>query len=240
MWNGAHYRSALISRLLHVLYPSRCPMCSARSDRWQCAPICDACWSLITPYTGPSCTSCGLPLASIHANVCCECLRSAPFFSNVLVYGLYEGVLAEAIHQFKFSGIRRLAYPLASFLLQLEIPRADCLVAVPMSKKDLLRRGFNHSLLLAYVISKKTGIPLVTNGLMKVRETPPQVGLSAGERQRNLSRAFAVRRNLENLHLILVDDVITTGATVNECSRALREAGVRHITVLALARAPLR
>lgn len=166
-------------------------------------------------------------------------MQKPPPFSKILPYGLYEGVFAEAIHQLKFYGVRRLAKPLGEFLLRIDIPHADGIVPVPLTKKSLNSRGFNQSLLLAHVVAKRTGIALYKDSLIKIRETPPQIGLSAGERLTNLKNAFAVRGNLKGLSLLLVDDVITTGATVRECSRMLMKAGVKEVTVLSMARAPL-
>jgi ComF family protein len=182
---------------------------------------------------------CGLPVSSEHARTCGQCIQKTPPFSKILPYGLYEGVLAEAIHQFKFYGVRRLSQPLGNLLLHLDIPPADGIVPVPMSKKGLIKRGFNQSLLLSRVIEKQTGIPLFMNSLFKIKDTPPQIGLSARERLTNLKKAFEVRGNLKGLCLLLVDDVITTGATVRECSKMLMKAGAEEVTVLALARAPL-
>lgn len=166
-------------------------------------------------------------------------MEKPPPYSRILPYGIYEGVFAEAIHQLKFYGVRRLSKPLGDFLLRLDIPRADAIIPVPMTKKALIRRGFNQSLLLAHVVARRTGITLFMDSLIKVKETPPQIGLSAGERLTNIKNAFAVRGSLKDLSILLVDDVITTAATVRECSKMLRRAGAREVIVLALARAPL-
>jgi ComF family protein len=178
-------------------------------------------------------------MVSEHGKVCGQCMQKAPPFSRVIPYGLYEGVLSEAIHQFKFHGVRRLYKPLGNLLCHLDIPHADRIIPVPLSKKGLIKRGFNQSLLLSKVISKETGIPLSMDFLLKTKETPPQIGLSAKERVTNLRNAFEVRGNLKDMSLLLVDDVITTGATIRECSKMLMKAGAQEVIVLALARAPL-
>jgi ComF family protein len=182
---------------------------------------------------------CALPVASEHARICGQCMQKAPPFSRVITYGLYEGVLSEAIHQFKFHRVRRLSKPLGNLLLHLEIPRADGIIPVPLTKKDLMARGFNQSLLIANVIARHTGIALFMDFLFKTKETAPQIGLSARERLSNLRNAFEVHGNLKDLRVLLVDDVITTGATVKECSKMLLKAGAQEVIVLALARAPL-
>jgi ComF family protein len=135
--------------------------------------------------------------------------------------------------------VRRLSKPLGKLLLHLDIPSADCIIPVPLTKKGLITRGFNQSHLISHVIAKHTGIALRTDFLFKIKDIPPQIGLSARERLTNIRNAFEARGNLKGLRLVLVDDVITTGATVRECSKMLVKAGAEGVTVLALARAPL-
>jgi len=113
----------------------------------------------------------------------------------------------------------------------------DAAVPVPLSIKGLRERGFNQALLLCRVISKSTKIPMVMDGLVKIRETKPQVGLSAKERADNLKKAFGAKRDFKGLSVLLVDDVMTTGATVNECAKQLLKAGAKDVKAVTLARA---
>jgi ComF family protein len=166
-------------------------------------------------------------------------MQEPPPFSRIIAYGLYEGVLAEVIHQLKFHGLRRLSRPLGKLLLSLEIAASDRIIPVPLSKNGLITRGFNQSLLLSRVIAQHTGIPLSMDALSKIRDTPPQLRLSARQRLTNVRNAFEVRGSVRDMRVVLVDDVITTGATVRECSKMLMKAGAKEIIVLALARAPL-
>ncbi len=138
---------------------------------------------------------------------------------------------------FKFHGIRRLYKPLGRLLLQLPLPVADAVVPIPLSIKGLRERGFNQSLLLSKVISDNRKIPLLMDRLVKIRETPPQIGLSAKERSKNLKGAFSMKKNVQGMKLLLVDDVMTTGATARECARQLLKAGADEVAVLTLARA---
>ena len=227
----------LISRVLNSIYPADCPVCSNRSDSYVYAPVCSSCWSQIERYDGPSCCICGLPFVSEHARICGDCLKTKPVFSQVIAYGLYEGILKEAISQFKFHGLRRLSQPLGSLLSGLEIPKADAIVPVPLTARGLRQRGFNQSLLVASALSKKTGVPLYLDALFKIKETPPQVGLSAAERRSNLTGAFTAKGDLKNIRILLIDDVVTTGATAAACSKALLKAGALEVIVLAIARA---
>jgi competence protein ComFC len=160
-----------------------------------------------------------------------------PPFSKVIFYGIYDGVLAEAISQMKFHGLKRLSRHLGTFLLDCEIPAVDGVLPVPLSVKGLRERGFNQSLLVARVLSKNLQVPLYMDVLFKKRETLPQIGLSKKERLANLKKAFEVKGDIRGLRLLLVDDVMTTGATVTECSKVLMNAGAQEIIVLTLARA---
>jgi ComF family protein len=239
MWNTLSYRNVLISRFLNILYPSKCPLCGNLTDGFIYSPICSSCWSKIDIYKGPSCEICNLPFSSEYSRVCGQCIKNPPPFSMVISYGLYDGVLAEAINQLKFYNVKRLLKPLGRLLLNFDLPEMDGLVPVPLSIRRLRERGFNQSLLIARVISKNIRIPLLMDTLLKVRETPPQTGLSAKERLLNLKNAFVVKGNVEGLRLFLVDDVMTTGATVTECSKQLLKAGAKEVVVLTLARASM-
>ena len=180
-----------------------------------------------------------MPFSSEYSRICGQCLKKAPPFSMVINYGLYEGVLAEAINQLKFYGVKRLSKPLGRLLHTLDLPETDGIVSVPLNTKNLRERGFNQSLLMARVISKNIRVPLLMDALLKKRETPPQIGLSAKERLLNLKNAFEVKGNIKGLRLFLVDDVMTTGATVTECSKVLMKAGVKEVIVLTLARSSM-
>jgi competence protein ComFC len=228
---------ALIARLINGIYPSECPICGKFPDVFTYAPVCSSCWSQIKRYAGPSCSICALPFVSEYSRICGNCLKKRPPFSMVMPFGLYDGVLAEAISLFKFHGLRRLARPLGRLLLDLEIPQTDAVVPVPLTPKGLRQRGFNQSLLIAKVIAKKIGAPLFMDTLFKARETPPQIGLSARERQSNLKNAFQVRGDIKDKGVLLIDDVMTTGATVTECSKVLLKAGAKKVQVITLARA---
>ncbi|MEW6002981.1 MAG: ComF family protein [Nitrospirota bacterium] len=229
----------MISKLLNILYPSKCPVCGNTADVFYHSPICSFCWSKIKRYTGPSCKVCAMPFSSEHSKICGQCLKQRPPFSTVINYGLYESVLAEAINYLKFHGIRRLSKPLGRLLMSFDLPRIDGIIPVPLSIKKLRERGFNQSLLLARVVSKSTGVPLLMDTLIKKKETLPQTGLSAKERLLNLRGVFEVKGNIRGIRLLIVDDVMTTGATVTECSKQILKAGAKETIVLTLARSSM-
>ena len=228
---------SLVTTILNSIYPSICPLCKNLSDSHQHSPICTNCWGGIKRYSGPSCRICAVPLVSVYSTVCKECFTGAPLFSKVLNYGLYADALAEAINLMKFSGLRRLANPMGKLFLNLEMPECDGIIPVPLSKSALRERGFNQSLLMAKVISKNLRISVHMDMLLKIKDTLPQVGLNAKERRKNLRGAFKASGKINKLRLLLLDDVMTTGATARECSKALMSAGAKEVIVITLARA---
>jgi ComF family protein len=231
------FSPGLISGLVNLLYPSACPTCSRPTDNLSFAPFCTGCWKGIGRYSGPSCRVCGVPLASVHADRCRNCLEAPPAFSRASSFGIYDATLASAVHHYKFLGIRRLSGPLADLLLFFDATGIDAVVPVPLHPRALKDRGFNQSLLLAHALSKRKKLPLIIDALRKVVDTRPQVGLSAKERAANVNKAFACASTLAGMKVLLIDDVMTTGATVNACSRQLLRSGAASVTVLTLARA---
>jgi len=157
----------------------------------------------------------------------------------VLNFGLYSGSLSEAIHLLKFSGLKRLAKPLGKLLTELPIPPVDGIVPVPVTSRTLRTRGFNQALLLSSVLSRHLRVPVYMDILYKKRDTPAQIGLRARERAHNLKNAFEVRGRVHNQRLLLLDDVMTTGATVKECAKTLVKSGARAVVVVTLARSML-
>jgi ComF family protein len=152
--------------------------------------------------------------------------------------------MAEAISRFKYQGASRLAKPLGAFLAEYkdpEFPFADfeLILSVPLHPRRLRQRGFNQSLLLARRVNRMHSIPLDFTALQRTRHTEPQTQLSGPERRENIRGAFEVRRpeGIVEKHILLIDDVFTTGATVQECSRVLLKAGAKRVDVLTLARA---
>ena len=239
----------LIYSSLNFIYPSRCPVCGERSDAFSTSPICRRCWSGIKQHEGPSCRICLEPFASEHATLCGRCLKERPLFTRALNCGLYTGALKEAIHLLKFSSIKRLAKPLGMLLSGLCLnggltgcppcPEISSIVPVPLSLQGLRQRGFNQTVLIGRVVSKALGIPLLARLLYKKKDTPPQVGLFARERARNLRGAFGIISTggkLKGERVLLLDDVMTTGATARECSKTLLKAGAEEVFVATIAR----
>jgi ComF family protein len=145
-------------------------------------------------------------------------------------------VLRKSIHLLKFGGIRRLSKPLSLLLQDLPIPGADAFVPVPLHRDRLIEREFNQSAAIARHLSKRLDIPLRLDVLRKSRKTLAQTEVTGKERRRNIKNAYAVAGEVKGLSLLLLDDIITTGATAAECAKTLVDAGAREVIVIALAR----
>ena len=195
---------------------------------------------------GPVCPSCGRPFGSPEAlarsphHECLSCRKEPPYYDQALAAGLFEGPLREAVHVYKYRPLQALGTPLAAWMadqVRMTVP-LDVAMPVPLHRMRLRRRGFNQALLLARGISRRFSVPLSYDNLLRTRHTRPQVELSGKERVENVRGAFAVSRPGEVLDrkVLLIDDVFTTGATMNECARVLKEAGAASVTVLTLAR----
>ena len=231
----------LVEPVLTVVFPSSCPSCGHLLSRPSRGPLCETCWGALPRHEEPRCR-CGLPLPP-GGPECGRCRRGRQPLAAGASLGPYEGALRVAIHELKYRGRRRVASRLAESLLEMGSVRAviegcDVLVPVPLHPRRLRERGFNQATLLARELGRRVGRPCGEGSLIRRRETDPQAGLSAAARRRNVEGAFVVRRRARvDGHVVaLVDDVVTTGATVNACARALHEAGAREVRLLSIAR----
>jgi len=168
-------------------------------------------------------------------------MKAPPHFDQALAAGLFEGALREAIHCFKYRPIRALGTPLGDWMVKQVhlVSDLDLLLPVPLHRRRLKVRGFNQALLLGAIVGERFRIPVRYDVLSRVRDTRPQVVLAADERARNVQEAFSVTHPpvVKDRRILLVDDVFTTGATLNECSRVLKAAGALSVTAFTLARA---
>jgi len=232
----------LVAGLIDALFPPRCVLCSsflAQGERGFCA----LCRVAFLPLPPRLCSRCGQEACREEDGACHACRRHPPPHRRSLAFAAYGGTLEEAIHRLKFQSEPRLARPLAGLLLddppaQLAPAEHDLLLPVPLHPRRLRQRGYNQAALLGGELSRAWSLPLELGGLVRCRDTVPQSGLGEQERRSNLLGAFAVRPDrVAGRRVLLFDDVITTGSTVAECARTLREGGARSVTALALARA---
>jgi ComF family protein len=228
------------------LWPSVCVACRRQPAAAVTPYFCATCWATMRRLTAPWCPRCGAPflspiaLAWSPAHVCADCRARPPVFDTARAAVAYDGVAVAAIRLLKYDRRLSLARSLGALLDPLlpEMGPMDGVVPVPLHVDRLREREFNQALALARVVCRRAGWPLWWNLLERVRDTRAQVGLDAAARRRNLRGAFAVRRpeRLEGRRVVLLDDVLTTGSTVNECARALKRAGAATVAVLAIAR----
>lgn len=217
---------------LDLLFPPRCAGCG-RSGSWLC-PTCIREIEFVEP---PLCSRCGLPSVE---NPCLSCRIDPLAIDGIRGVGYLRGPLKGAIYQFKYRQKCKLALSLADlmhhYLLENPLP-ADLIVPVPLHMDRLRERGYNQAALLTRELSARSRLPVDDGSLVRVKETMPQVALKADERRKNVSGAFHVRGvKLEDRQVLLIDDVCTTGATLEACAEALREKGARSVWALVLAR----
>jgi ComF family protein len=247
MWPLRRALSALADPLFSLLLPATCRICQQPMESLARAPVCAACWAAARAYQGVECAQCGMFLeqpALLHGTALCAlCRRGAFGFDQARSFGWYEGALREIVMQFKYSPIPPLAAPLgnrlAQALLRLDTDRFDLVLPIPLHRNRERQRGFNQAALLAARIGKLIHIRVGGKDCVRVRDTRPQTGLKRAERRANVKGAFAVPRpeRIRGKRVLLIDDVLTTGATADSCARALQQAGAEGIWVLTLARA---
>lgn len=238
--------SGLLRCLLHTVFPTNCATCG---DALWDDPIpffCRRCWSQISPIPSPACPRCARPFASPHSlshsptHECGDCRRRPPFYNHARTPYAYQSPIKEAVALLKYKGKTQLAPLLAELMAETGPPVAtiDAIVAVPLHPTRLRKREFNQSLLLALSLGKRWNIPVLTNVLLRTKLTPPQTSLSRRARLTNLRKCFAVKSPaaIEGKNILIVDDVVTTGTTVNECAKTLRKAGAQSVHVQTLAR----
>ena len=219
---------------LDILFPKRCVGCGSEGDF-----ICHSCRQALLRIAPPICPMCGRPQAS--GILCPDCVSWQAEIDGIRSPFRFEGVMRQAIHQLKYRNLRALAAPLAElladYLITSPVP-AEVLVPVPLHKKRLRERGYNQSGLLARELSKLTSLPVAEDYLIRQQHTSPQARTSnVGERYSNVAGAFACRNHgLRNKQVLLIDDVSTSGATLDACAAALKAAGAASVWGLVMAR----
>lgn len=228
---------ALLTRtaaaLLELVFPPRCAACRAAVET---EPFCPDCAIAVDPVP-PGCARCGHPGPD---PICGPCHAAPPAFAGVDAGGLFGGPLADAIHALKYGDRPAVARPLGAWLAaRAPLPPGAVVVSVPLGRARRIARGYDQAALLADAVCRAAGARgrRLAGALRRVRETAPQVGLGREERRRNVAGAFEASAAVAGRDVVLVDDVVTTGATADAAARALLAAGARSVRVLALARA---
>lgn len=235
-------RSWVLSTLLQ-LAGRRCQYCSAVLGQPGDFPLCPDCRELLVPRIGGYCPGCGICYADPAAPVypCLACRQTRPPWSAMAFHGVYAGALRDIIHRHKFSHDHGLGRLLGHLTRQAwdrhGLTRPDCIVPVPMLPAKVLARGFNQSVELARMLGKAMKLAPRAGALRKTRDTMAQSSLGRAERQRNVAGAFEAVADLSGQHVLLVDDVMTTGATLKACAEACLAAKARRVDIFFLGRA---
>lgn len=228
-----------IKYIRSIIYPSVCVLCERKSS----LPV-DLCADCLADLKGNSsrCSRCGLPLAHEQAtNVCGACIKSPPPYLTTLSAFDYEQPVKQLISNLKFNNRIQLAKVLAHAWLQqftggdIDVPEA--MVPVPLHRSRLQQRGYNQALELARPVARVLGIPLLTREVVRSRATLPQTDLTARQRRQNIRGSFQVCLQQPYGHVAIFDDVVTTGSTVRELAKTLKQAGVERVDVWCIARA---
>jgi ComF family protein len=256
----------MLHYLINYLYPPRCAACDARMRLDSVARICQLCIGQIERIPDPICRVCGIPLQNASSRAvfdqsgtcgyegtavdkCRSCAESPPYFGQARAIARYRPGVAEdgqvvpsIIRRHKYGRDQSLSRALAQCLgenLPVDGNDYDLVLPVPLHRRRLRWRGFNQAALLGLAVARKIGCPLDVATLTRIRDTPAQTSQDSNQRRQNVRGVFAVRRpeRIATRRLLLVDDVMTTGATLDECARTLLAAGAQKVDVLTLARA---
>lgn len=229
----------LLKKTADLIYPPRCPICHDIRQPGRML-ICDECVKKLPFVTGPTCRKCGKPIDPEDGERCFDCSGQEHVFDRGMGVFLYNDVMRKSIHYFKYKG--RMEY--GTFYAHcawkaarenLELWKPQVIVPVPVHKMRLRRRGYNQAEIIGKELSRLTGIPCETGYVRRVTRTRAQKDLSPEERRKNLEHAFAPGRlSAEGKRVLLVDDIYTTGSTMDAVSRILKQGGAKEIYALSI------
>jgi len=219
------------TKLWQALPAQPCLLCGTFSHN---GAWCKACDSSLPYLTAPHCPLCALP--TLNGDICGRCLKRKPQFDRTLAVFAYSFPLDKLVQALKFGERLMLVDGLADSLAQRVEVRPDCIIAMPLHPSRLRERGFNQSTELARRVANILNIPLLPHACQRVRDTPPQSALKWKERGKNMRKAFICTQDLSGKHVAVVDDVMTSGASLNEVAVALRSAGAHEVSAWVIAR----
>ena len=233
----------MLARALNLLFPPQCLNCDVRVPTH--GTLCLDCWQHIQFISDPMCGCCGLPFDyDIGENaLCAACLHEHPLYSRARAAFRYDEHSRKLITRFKYSDHTQLAKIYGTWLAGAGgelLAQTDTIIPVPLHYFRFIHRRFNQSALLASVLSKKTGIKHLPNALKRSRHTTPQTGLTRKQRETNVKGAFTINKRyaggIKGKNILLIDDVLTTGSTIEQCTKTLLKSGAAQVNVLTLAR----
>ena len=235
----------VIARLGDLLYPRRCLVCGGDLGPGASGPLCREHRRAVVLVEEPFCDRCGKKMFA-HATgdlICDECRQTKRHFDRAFSATIYNDVMQIFVHRYKYGMREYLRTTLARWMSEfvhrhVDVESLDAIVPVPLHWRRFQYRGFNQAIVLARPLAREFSLPIVKHVLRRRRHTAPQVGLNLEQRKRNIRDAFGVRRGerIKDKRLLLVDDVYTTGATINECARVLKAAGAASVVAFTLTR----
>jgi len=229
-------------RLINLIFPARCIACESYNTQ---ADLCSPCWSQLTFITRPYCNLCSLPFAYEDEadSICGHCIKQKPQYDQAISILKYDDDSQKLIHKFKYRDQLHILNYLVNLMSNIGkdiIQEADIIIPVAMYKYKLLKRGYNQAALLAMKIASKNKILYLPQVLIKKKNSPAQAGLKKEERIKNIKNTFELNakfiKRIQGKKILLIDDVITTGSTIDECCKILSKANPSKILVLTLAK----
>lgn len=216
---------------IDLLFPPRCALCARNG-----ALLCAVCVAALPAAAGARCPICWMP--SPGGATCAHCLATPPAFASLRAACVLEGGARRLAHELKYEGMTALAQPMARLMARLAPPDADAIIGVPLHRGRERSRGYNQSADLARWLARETGTALLPRALARIRRTAPLAKTMRREERRAIvAGAFAARPVVAGLRILLVDDVATTGATLDSAAGALHDAGAADVRCLTWARA---
>ena len=232
------------ARLLNLIFPPQCLICKGRVAVH--GTLCLTCWNSVHFISDPMCDACGLPFEFDVGGqaLCGSCIKKRPTYAHARAAFRYDDNSRKLVTRFKYADQTQLAKIYGDWLAKAGIdllPQTDFIVPVPLHYLRFVSRRFNQSAILAQQLSKKTGIKHLPNAVTRTRHTKQQTGLTHAQRAENVRNAFTINQKyagvIRGKTILLIDDVITTGSTIEQCVKALLKAGAMQVNVLTLARA---
>jgi ComF family protein len=226
------------SKINHWLFSQSCMLCAAADG--DSLGVCEACLNDLPWHKTPHCPQCALP--SIDSLICGHCLRSPPAFDATHAVFRYDYPLDGMLQRYKYNHLLNMAETFGELMAQSMAPAShprnlravpDIIIPMPLHPRRLQERGFNQAVEIARIVGKKLKLEVDSQSCSRIKLSPPQVSLPLKERVRNMRGAFACKSNLDGLRVALLDDVMTTGASLNELAATVKKAGAVHVGMLA-------
>lgn len=240
------YLAYMLNRIINLFYPTSCLVCSKKPDSFN-KNICPDCLIKIEKRLPPFCMKCGRQLRGESGlqELCHDCRKDSIYYDRAFSALSYNGVLRRLMHDFKYNKMTALSEDFAELTIEFMKKygagkNIDLVLSIPMHRSRLFEREVNPSHFLARKIAKKLGIAYSKGPIKKIKDTPPQSRLKRHERTKNIKGSFYLKpgriSGMADKNILLVDDLFTTGSTVNEYSRLLKKAGARYIEVITVSR----